>query len=117
MYPQSITDKERELGFELREVKSSDMPYMGQPERVNAVILELGPSDYIFKISDPGGNVRYSHQRYGLFEWEQKKGISEPDWRPVGELSFSPENAIQRYETGEDEKENPAKIIPYAPES
>lgn len=114
MYPTEITEEEIKINFELQEIKNPEAHSAFEPDTIKAVIRKLGPSDRIIKVCDPSGKVMYSHQRYGIFDWQEGKG-SSPDWHPLRNPDDDPIVAIEKSTLGVEDNFT-AKIIPKIPE-
>ena len=98
-YPTEVTDNEATLGFQLALVSNPRRFYMGNPSLMRAVVFVVGPMQLIFKVCDPDGNIEYSHRQYG----DHGRG-GTPEWFPVLVPCRSAEAAIQRAQSGVEER-------------
>jgi len=95
MYPSEITTEELELGFAIKEIKSPDSHFAGQPASIKAVIYQHNESYRIIKILNPNDGIEYKLQKYG--QLPDSPEYVAPEWWPVGMLQDSdPEIAISK---------------------
>lgn len=67
-YSGNLTDFEKQLGFELKEVEhDSEHTITGEPILIEAVIKEISALERIIKIIKPDGVEEYLHQ----WKWEK----------------------------------------------
>jgi hypothetical protein len=100
MYSKELTGDDKKAGFVLAEVEPGQQ----------GVMFRLGPSDRVLKMVDPAGCIRYTHQRYGKYEFQAPDAPAT--WKPAfEEYALDPVNAIRLARENE-KREASIRIIP-----
>lgn len=114
MFATDVTEEERKLGYEICDIDNPQKYGLFPSPTIKAVVCRLGESDQIVKVNTSYGVIGYSHQRYGLYDWQEERG-EEPNWKPVN-MYFDPKSAIDKASMGfENIFPNRAVIIPKVP--
>ena len=69
MFNKNITQKEQQLGFELKKILNPQRNYFLSKKKINAVLLYISASDRIIKIDSSTSGIVYTHQRFGIYAW------------------------------------------------
>jgi len=114
MFAADISEEETNLGYEICEIDNPHKYGLLPAPTVVAIVFRLGESDRIIKVNTPNGGIAYSHQRYGLYDWQEERG-GEPNWKPVN-IYFDPKSALEKAPMGiENIFPDRVKIIPKVP--
>lgn len=110
-FPVEITEKESQLGFIRAYVNNPDFEYMGHASFVIAVVRQLDKANRVIKLSNPSGDVEYSHQVFGRYG-----SSGRPDWMPILMPYPTPEMAINAIRSGAYQTDPLAQTVHAAPD-
>lgn len=116
-YLDELTEKERNLGFQLLEIETSEGTFRGSPAIIKAVIYLLGPADRIVKTyNEMSQRVEYHREVHGVYDPPIPGDIAK--WRPYGMPRLDPVEAVSYEARHLDEiamRNHPRKILQKSP--
>ncbi len=100
--PTELTSEEKTLGFKKCKIKPLFGLFYGDEDFTDAVILRISKTVRIFKMKEPPplGNVTYVIQIHGIYKGENNPELSKPSWQSTDYLYYSPNEAIDKCQTG-----------------
>lgn len=100
MYSTELSRHDKDAGFATNEIEPNEQ----------GVVIYIGESDRVIKCVDPSENIRYTHQRYGIWAFENNDAL--PKWKPAFEdFEIDPKVAVELAKS-RIEQEASVKIIP-----
>ena len=70
MFNKNITQKEQQLGFELKKILNPQRNYFLSKKKINAVLFYISALvQIIIKIDSSTSGIVYTHQRFGIYAW------------------------------------------------
>lgn len=69
MFNTKLTEQDREIGFVIEQIDNPKAHYLGEPQTLSAVVLNISPVERIIKIKSPWGKENYLHQWKCNLSW------------------------------------------------
>ena len=93
MFPIDVTADERAAGFEVTEIENPQAHYMGQAEKIGAVVCQVGETDRVIKGRGADGGITYGLKRFANYGFDRPG--TPPDWKLIRILSPEPRRAVE----------------------
>lgn len=79
MYSTNLTKTEKRLGYKISQMPNPELPHIGAPVMVDAVIYQLDETNIIVKMDGLDGTALYSQQRL-----RSESAGEQDNWKAVG---------------------------------